>query len=421
MLKAIPHKTVISGKSNKKYRPGKPWWSEKLTDLWSNVCVKERAWTKCIEKAEKVRLKSAYISARKVFDTEVQKCKRTYWYGLQSELLNECEVDQTSFWKSIGKIGVNGLSKTIPIEIVKQDGSTSNSILEVLERWKHDFSKLFNCSNVDTTDNLNVATESNEVPSHTSFNESISILEVKKAVESAKIGKACGFDGIPVEVLKNDSTVIFLHTLFNICFSSGNVPSIWGKCIINPIPKASTNDPRDPLSYRGISLASSMYKMYCYILNERLSKWAEDNDNIVDEQNGFRRKRSTIDHISSLTNIIDTRKKLRKATFCAFIDFRKAYDSINRSKLWNRLAEIGVTGKLFTSIKALYSNVSSCVRVNDNMTDWFNVNCGLRQGYILYHQFFNLYINDLALYRKSFDTGITCDNELVSKLFIICR
>ena len=81
-----------------------------------------------------------------------------------------------------------------------------------------------------------------------------SILEVKKAVESAKCGKAVGFDGIPVEVLKNDTTVIFLYILFNICSSSGGVPSIWGKLIINPIPKASTNAPRDTLSYRSIYL-----------------------------------------------------------------------------------------------------------------------------------------------------------------------
>ena len=68
-------------------------------------------------------------------------------------------------------------------------------------------------------------------------------------------------------------------------------------------------------------------------------------DQMTDEQNGFRKKKNTIDHISSLTSIIAIRKKRNLSTFCAFIDFRKTYDTINRTKLWNRLSDIGEGGK----------------------------------------------------------------------------
>ena len=152
------------------------------------------------------------------------------------------------------------------------------------------------------------------------FNDNISLIEVRDAVFRAKVGKASGVDGIPAEVLKNDSAILFLHVLFNICFDKGTIPSEWGKCIINPIPKSSTSDPRDPLSYRGISLASAMYKIYASILNARLTHWSEDNNVLADEQGGFRRKRSTVDQISTVVNLIDTRKKLKKSTFTAFID-----------------------------------------------------------------------------------------------------
>ena len=189
-----------------------------------------------------------------------------------------------------------------------------------------------------------------------------------------------------------------------------------GKCIINPIPKSSSTDPRDPLSYRGIALASSVYKIYCSVINERLSRWVEDNDKVADEQNGFRRKRSTIDHVSSLTSVIETRKKLKKSTFCAFIDFKKAYDSINREQLWQRLSEIGVSGKLFKTIKSLYSSATSCVRVNNMHTDWFDVKSGLRQGCILSPILFNLYINDLVLYLKSFGKGVKCNDDYICTL-----
>ena len=131
---------------------------------------------------------------------------------------------------------------------------------------------------------------------------------MKNAVTEAKRNKASGLDGIPADVLKNDRATSFLHVLFNVCFEKGCIPSDWGKGIINPIPKSSTMDSRDPLSYRGITLASAMYKIYCAVLNKLLIKWVENNGILVDEQNGFRKGRSTVDHISSLSNLINTRK-----------------------------------------------------------------------------------------------------------------
>ena len=196
--------------------------------------------------------------------------------------------------------------------------------VDVLGKWKSEFSNLFNSYQRENDDGNSSHNQVSELNSSCPlFEDNISILEVKKAVDSAKRGKACGFDNIPSEVLHNDYIIYFLHILFNVCFNKGIVPSEWGKCIINPIPKSSSMDPRDPLSYRGIALASSVYKIYCSVINERLSRWVEDNDTVTDEQNGFRRKGSIIDHVSLLTSLIETRKKLKKSTFCAFIDLIK--------------------------------------------------------------------------------------------------
>ena len=342
MLHSIPHKhtkqTHTSANAHKRHRPGKPWWCENLSELWVEVCRYEKLLLSCHAHNEKMQLKSKYTNTRKQFDREVQRAKRLYWYSMQKSLLDECNVDQTQFWKSIGKIGINGASKQhIPMEVVLEDGSVSFNISDILNKWQTDFSSLFRSANQSadcSTENHNYSSKAHE---QVTYNEHISILDVKKAIDDAKKGKASGIDNIPVEVLKNDTAVSFLHVLFNICFDNGIVPSEWGKCIINPIPKSSTSDRRDPLSFRGLSLAPSMYKLYCSVLNRRLSSWAEQNDKIVDEQNGFRKSRSTTDHILSLTSIIDTRKKVKKSTFCAFVDFKKAYDTIDRNLLWKRL------------------------------------------------------------------------------------
>ena len=149
------------------------------------------------------------------------------------------------------------------MEVVLENGSISNDTQSVLEKWKRDFSSLLNVQHC--TESASNNGNSHQNPCQTDidpmFNAHISVMEVKKAVDSAKRGKACGIDGIPTEVLRNVPSVSFLHIIFNICFEKGTVPSLWSKCIISPIPKSSTTDPRNPLSYRGIALASSMYKL----------------------------------------------------------------------------------------------------------------------------------------------------------------
>ena len=98
----------------------------------------------------------------------------------------------------------------------------------------------------------------------------------------------------------------------NKSFDQVIAPDAWKLGIITPIPKSSTTNDKDPLSYRGITLASVLYKIYCSILNSRLSLLEEDNNLLHDAQNGFRKGRSTVDQITSLTSIIETRKLKRK-------------------------------------------------------------------------------------------------------------
>ncbi len=159
-----------------------------------------------------------YITSRKAFDRDVQRAKRFHWFSLQDDILEKCNVDNNSFWKSIGKIGVgNTKSKRIPMEVVLDNGQTSTTVEDVLDKWKRDCSSLFNNANHNNSDHSTSFTDT--VPSEAlAFNHSITILEVNKAVDNANRGKAHGADNIPAEVLKNDTTVLFLHALFKCLF-----------------------------------------------------------------------------------------------------------------------------------------------------------------------------------------------------------
>ena len=142
-----------------------------------------------------------------------------------------------------------------------------------------------------------------------------------------------------------------------------------------------------------------------------MSQWIDDNNGLAGEQHGFRKGRSTVDQIASLTNIIDVRKTLRKSAFCAFIDFKKAYDTIDRNLLWRKLTSLGVDTEMCLAIKSLYNGVACSVRLNSFNTDCFSVNCGLKQGFPLSLLLFNIFINELTVYLKSFDLGIDIGGE----------
>ena len=338
-------------------------------------------------------------------------------YQMQADLLENVQHNQNEFWKTIGKVGI-GCKKNIPMEVITENGSVSNNVEDVLSKWESCFSKLYTSTVTTNTNNHGLSRDNIENSNDHIFDEPISVFEVQQAVKEAKLNKASGIDDIPAEVLKNETAISSLHILYNVVFTEGTIPTEWGKGVINPIPKSSTTDPRDPLQYRGIILASCMYKIYCSIINKRLSNWIESNDKLVDEQNGFRKGRSTYDQISALTNIIETRQKRKLSTFAAFIDLKKAYDLVDRNILWNRLLETGIKGKLFSAIRSLYNSVISCVRINGLKTGWFDVNIGLRQGCNLSPILFNLFINDFAVSVKALGKGIDVGNEKVCILVL---
>ena len=79
--------------------------------------------------------------------------------------------------------------------------------------------------------------------------------------------------------------------------------------------------------------------------------WLDTRDIIHDKQNGFRKSKSTIDHLCTLTSIIETRKRRKLLAFAVFVDFKKAYDTVNRSLLLRYLNDLGISTKFLNTIK----------------------------------------------------------------------
>jgi hypothetical protein len=88
--------------------------------------------------------------------------------------------------------------------------------------------------------------------------------------------------------------------------------------------------------------------------------------------------------------------KKEQKLYVAFVDFRKAFDSIRHDKLLEAMQKEGIKGKFFASIQSMYNSLLSCIRVNNEYSDFFDCPVGVRQGCVLSPTLFSLFINQLA-------------------------
>ena len=144
--------------------------------------------------------------------------------------------------------------------------------------------------------------------------------------------------------------------------------------------------------------------------------YLEDNDLLVDTQNGFRRKRSCLDHIFSLTSIIRNRQSQGQNTFVAFIDMEKAFDRVDRNLMMYKLWCCNIDGNMYKTIKSIYSNPLCCVNVNGKNTNWFDISYGVRQGDTLSPTLFSIFVNDLAHEIDQLNLRISIDDITISIL-----
>lgn len=131
------------------------------------------------------------------------------------------------------------------------------------------------------------------------------------------------------EMLKYGQNILIplLLEVFNKIFTTGLYPEIWSKGYISPIHKKGSI--YDPSNYRGITIGDTVGKLFNKILNNRLTKFLEDNDKIRKEQIGFKANSRTSDHIFVLHTLIQKYvTNGSKPLYTCFVDFKRAFDTV---------------------------------------------------------------------------------------------
>ena len=159
---------------------------------------------------------------------------------------------------------------------------------------------------------------------------------VEKAIKHMQHRRSADHTGLQSEhIIYAASTIApLIAHVFNRAIGEG-FPEAWTQHTIVPIHKSS--DTLDPGNYRTIMIRHTMAKLYGAVLEAELSSYAEAEGLRAPEQAGFRRAFSTIDHVFVLRCLIDGAKARKKRLYCCFVDFRKAFDTAPREKLFQRL------------------------------------------------------------------------------------
>ena len=125
------------------------------------------------------------------------------------------------------------------------------------------------------------------------------------------------------------------------------------------------------------------------ILQARLQQYVKRE--LPDVQAGFRKGKGTRDQVANICWIIEKAREFQKNIYFCFIDYAKAFNCVDHSKLWKILKEIGIPDHLTCLFRNLYAGQEATARTGHGTTDWFQIRKGVCQGCIFSPCLFNLY------------------------------
>ena len=138
--------------------------------------------------------------------------------------------------------------------------------------------------------------------------------------------------------------------------------------------------PKNAQTIYKTSLISHARKVMLNILQARLQQYVNHE---LDVQAGFRKGRGTRDQIANIRWIMEKAREFQKNIYFCFLDYAKAFYSVDHNTLWKILKEMGIPDHLTCLSRNLYASQEATVRTGHGTTDWLQIGKGVRQGCIL--------------------------------------
>ena len=206
------------------------------------------------------------------------------------------------------------------------------------------------------------------------------------SLESINTNKAIEGDGITAElfqILKGDA-VKMLHSICQQIRKTQQWPWDWKMSVFIPIPKKG--NAKECSYYWAIALFSHTSQV---ILQDQFHQYG--NWELPDVQLQFRKGRGTRVQTANTIWIIEKSREFQKKIYFCFIDYAKAFDSVDHNKLWKILKEMWIPDHLTCLLRNLNASQKAAIRTGHGTIDWFKIEKWVCQGCILSPFLFNFY------------------------------
>ena len=393
---SIARDSIPVSKPCKQNKKNVPWWNE-----FCENAVKERKHAiytlkKSPSEVNLVKLKEATAHCKKV----ILENKTQNW----ADFCESCIVNPKNsrdFWNKIRRI--KGTSFT-PIPVLNNTAGVSITPLDKANSLVSHYAKVASDENIDPTvlahqkqfeqDHKEFIDSPLLENEHLTLNTDFTIQELKDCISSRK-NSAAGLDKIAYPMFKHmsESALKIWLIFFNKVWSEGRFPEDWKLACVIPLHKKG-KDKNEPKSYRPISLTSHPGKLLEGMVKARLERLLESKNIINPLQSGFRKGRSTLDHLVRLQHDVLKSKNRGHHVLAIFLDLEAAFDLAWHSGILYKLKKHGITGRCFNYIRAFLLDRKITVKVEGTLSDTQTLTRGTPQGAIISPLLFSLLIND---------------------------